>query len=258
MMRDLSPNARSVLQRYRVTESLREGEKDRLLEVLEQRGARGDLPKFRVNVPPPVVPTVAAAPWIFHAPLGKVLMGVGVLAGLSVPVLRKEISWSNELSNAVDVVRGPRSSRSFVGRLQLSAPSVASDASTNDLLDTEQTSVKPPSRTLPARSEKKDTSVQTAKPPAQEATIDEEVRLLKAAQGFLRAGQPWQALTFLDDHAARFPHGKMSDARDVARMMALCDLGQTSIARKQADRFLAEHPGSPFSEGVRRLCLPKE
>jgi DNA helicase TIP49 (TBP-interacting protein) len=80
------------------------------------------------------------------------------------------------------------------------------------------------------------------------------VLLLRDAQLSLGSGDPRRAMVLLDEHAVKFPSGKFSDAREVTRMVALCDLGARAAARNKAERFLAQHPGSPFSDRVRRIC----
>jgi outer membrane protein assembly factor BamD (BamD/ComL family) len=89
-----------------------------------------------------------------------------------------------------------------------------------------------------------------------EPTIDEEVKLMTAAQAALRSGQPRRALHLLNEHARRFPNGKLASARAVAHMVALCAVGRADEARSEADRFLAKSPSSPFAERVRNVCAP--
>ena len=86
------------------------------------------------------------------------------------------------------------------------------------------------------------------------ASVDEEVRLLALAYAQLRAGQPSLALTTLAEQERRFPDGKLIEPRQVARILALCTAGQREAARSEAARFLALHPGSPFSNRVRATC----
>jgi outer membrane protein assembly factor BamD (BamD/ComL family) len=93
-----------------------------------------------------------------------------------------------------------------------------------------------------------------ARPEPPSTAEPEEARWLREAQLAVRSGDARRALTLLDEHAARFPSGKLADAREVTRMVALCDLGARAAAREKAEHFLAEHPGSPFSDRVRRIC----
>lgn len=92
-----------------------------------------------------------------------------------------------------------------------------------------------------------------AAPTASEA-VDEEVRLLGIAYSQLRSGLPAKALVTIAEHERRFPDGKLAESRQVARIMALCDVGQAAEARAAGRSFLAAHPGSPFSTRVRAVC----
>jgi hypothetical protein len=85
-------------------------------------------------------------------------------------------------------------------------------------------------------------------------SLDVEVMQLREAYDRLRAGQPLRALNALSEHARRFPGSKLGEMRDVARMLALCDLGKQRLAREQAATFLRGHADSPYAARVRRIC----
>jgi hypothetical protein len=85
-------------------------------------------------------------------------------------------------------------------------------------------------------------------------TVDEEMKLLRAAHSALRAGRPEQALAQLAEHTWRFPNGELAEQRDVAHILALCRAGKTEASRSEARRFLAARPDSPFAGRVRATC----
>jgi hypothetical protein len=89
------------------------------------------------------------------------------------------------------------------------------------------------------------------------STIDREMQLLKRAQVAQAAGRPTEALSILAEHAKQFPNGKLVESREVARVIALCQAGQTQASRAAADRFLASRPNSPFASRVRGACTGK-
>ena len=93
--------------------------------------------------------------------------------------------------------------------------------------------------------------------PALESTIDAEMRLLTDAQAANQAGDPRRALQLLDEFALRFPASRLTDVRTVARLVALCKVGQADLARREAARFLAKYPNSPFQDRVRGICASK-
>jgi hypothetical protein len=85
--------------------------------------------------------------------------------------------------------------------------------------------------------------------------LEEELRLLRAAYEALRSDRPKRALSWLDEHATRFPHGALAETREVARIMALCQTGQREAARAEAAHFLQRSPRSPHAGRVRSLCV---
>jgi outer membrane protein assembly factor BamD (BamD/ComL family) len=90
--------------------------------------------------------------------------------------------------------------------------------------------------------------------PTAAVTLDAEFALLQHAHSELSAGHAAQALVLLERHTAEFPHGKLEQTREVARMLALCQLGRAQEARTRAQHFLAQHPSSPFAGRVRQVC----
>ncbi|MCY1059324.1 sigma-70 family RNA polymerase sigma factor [Nannocystis sp. SCPEA4] len=72
-----------------------------------------------------------------------------------------------------------------------------------------------------------------------------EVALLDQAR--LAADVPAQALELLAAHAREFPRGALADAREAARVEALCRQGQVDAAESAARALLAEHPGSAIA-----------
>jgi len=86
------------------------------------------------------------------------------------------------------------------------------------------------------------------------STVGEELRLLRAAQEGLHTGAPAAALARLDEHARRFPRGALVEERRASRILALCQLGEITTGRAEADPFIAQLPMSPFVERIRRAC----
>jgi hypothetical protein len=94
-------------------------------------------------------------------------------------------------------------------------------------------------------------------PAAPASTLDQEMQLLKRAQVAQASGRSSDALSILAEHAKQFPNGKLAESREVARVIALCQSGQTQAARSARDRFLATRPNSPFASRVRSVCAEK-
>jgi hypothetical protein len=102
-----------------------------------------------------------------------------------------------------------------------------------------------------------ETAEATPEPAAPTSTLDREMQLLKRAQVAQAAGRPSEALSILAEHAQQFPNGKLSESREVARVIALCQAGQAQASRSAAERFLAARPNSPFASRVRGACAEK-
>jgi hypothetical protein len=90
--------------------------------------------------------------------------------------------------------------------------------------------------------------------PPMAASLEQETALLERAQAALRRGDAQRALSLLAEHTWRFPTGHLSEARDVARILALCQSGHVTQSREQAARFLATRATSPFAARVRASC----
>ncbi|WAS91786.1 RNA polymerase sigma factor [Nannocystis punicea] len=72
-----------------------------------------------------------------------------------------------------------------------------------------------------------------------------EVELLDQAR--LAADAPARALELLARHAREFPRGALADAREAARVEALCHQGQVEAAESAARGLLVGHPGSAIA-----------
>ncbi len=90
--------------------------------------------------------------------------------------------------------------------------------------------------------------------PTSRSTLGAEARLLEEAFNAQRVGDPAQALARLDEHASRYPQGLLRAESSAQRVLVLCSLGRTDDARAEADRFVAEYPGTPLALRVRSSC----
>jgi hypothetical protein len=251
-MKPLSPRARLLLDRHRAQESvsaqehLSKDDKKNLLAVIQQRGARGDIPSVDVPAGPPAAPPSSWVARLWATPLGKLAIAAVVAGPVAATVaLRKKSEPPTFVEAMAPQADAPKAEPSPTGGVPaIAPPPMAPSASTP---------------TSPLRSSAKTgKSSDVRVPPTDpvEPTIDAEMRLLKAAQTALNSGNAAEALRLLDEHASRFPSSKLSEAREVTRVTTLCKLGQIAQATKEADRFLARHPDSPFVERVKKVCSP--
>jgi hypothetical protein len=81
--------------------------------------------------------------------------------------------------------------------------------------------------------------------------LAEEVEILSRAEKELHAGRFSGALRVLDEHAAKFPRGAMTQERVAARIHALCGAGRTVEANAELARL---SPGSLHEGRAREAC----
>jgi hypothetical protein len=84
-----------------------------------------------------------------------------------------------------------------------------------------------------------------------------EIALLDRARAHLRARDAAAALALLADHARDFPRSSLGDAREAARVEALCLRGDRDAAAAVARQLLAARPDSALArrfEGF--VCAP--
>jgi len=84
-----------------------------------------------------------------------------------------------------------------------------------------------------------------------------EVALINRAGDWLRAGDGDAALALIDRHAREFPAGTLSDAREAARVDALCLRGAAAEADAAAARLVGDWPGSLLARRyLHYVCTP--
>lgn len=86
-------------------------------------------------------------------------------------------------------------------------------------------------------------------------TLADEMRYLEAAQRALRDGNGARALAWLDEHKSRFPNGVLAEERLAARVLALCRVGRSADARREAEAFVRIAPHSPLLVQVIESCV---
>ena len=90
-----------------------------------------------------------------------------------------------------------------------------------------------------------------AKRPA--STLAEEQALVDRARAALSRGRAADAKAATDEHVRRFPHGSLSEEREVLAIQALLGEGNRDGAKARADRFRKAYPRSVFLPSVERL-----
>jgi hypothetical protein len=109
-----------------------------------------------------------------------------------------------------------------------------------------------PSAERPQQALARDRSPNTAS--GKHTELAAEVALLAAAQHALAQGKYAEALSSLNTHAERYPHGALSGEREASRAIALCRSGELTRGQVVAQRYLARHSGSPLCSRVKSAC----
>jgi hypothetical protein len=246
-MKELGERARVLLGRYKAVESLSSAHKERLLATLENAVARGTPSDFDdgQTLPlalPPDWPQRAWSTPLFRPLIAFLLMALPAVAAVGIVSRLTPAHVTQSPARVRPAAQGP-----LVPRLPVQAPG-------NDV----SPAVAPVSPIAPrppaARPSTSSSLPRIMHAPATDTTIDGEMRFLKDAQAAGADGNWHRALRLLDEYAARFPSGRLADVRAVAHLTALCQLGQTRLARSEAKRFLGRYPNSPFTDRVQRVC----
>jgi hypothetical protein len=253
-VKPLTPRARLQIERYKSVDSIPSRDKERLLASILKAGASGVEPRFDVQTTTPVAPEPTWSQRAWSNPIGKFAVASALFA-LPVLAVAGVASRSGRVlvSSAGPVVThapvaAPVPQETAPRVVQDPAPSSATGQGAEELTPIDAS--KHAHRTVKP-------GIPAAPRDANEPTIDGEMRLLNEAQVANQAGDSRRALSLLDAYAVRFPAGRLSDVRTVTRLVALCQLGQVSLARREADRFLARHPDSPFNDRVKGICASK-
>lgn len=122
-------------------------------------------------------------------------------------------------------------------------PFVMATAATSAAIPAPQTSTRPPATSTPRAG--------ISSRPA--SSLEEEVRLIREAQGALQGGDARTALRRLDEHERRFPSGMLTLERSGLRAVALCQEGAPG-ADASARAFVEKHGGTPMAVRVRAAC----
>ena len=254
-MNPLSERARLMLERYKVIETMSVSEKTRLLENIQQANARGLLPRFEVSAAPSTASKATSFGRSWSAPAIRLII---VSALLALPAVAA-------VAFAVRQARRPSVENHVASTI---APATA------EVVPAQEVAPAQPAQQVPAQingmgpvdttehlaplSPKRVVLRKTARGPAVESTIDEEMHLLNEAQAADDAGDWPRALKLLDEYPRRFPSSRLADARAVAHLVVLCKLGRVTAARHEAVRFLSRYPNSPFTDRVKGICVSKD
>ena len=95
------------------------------------------------------------------------------------------------------------------------------------------------------------TSASIRPPPPPASSLKAEAALLESVRSALASSRSDRALAALDEYAAHFPSGALSEEASVLRVEALLAAGRTDDARRAAALFEQTHPSSSYAPSLR-------
>ena len=83
--------------------------------------------------------------------------------------------------------------------------------------------------------------------------MQDQIALVDAARAAVSSGAGGRALEILRLYQEKYPGGSFRPEAAALKIEALARLGRTAEARALAERFVAEHAGSPLAKRVARV-----
>jgi hypothetical protein len=103
----------------------------------------------------------------------------------------------------------------------------------------------------PARTASVPSAEQRVRSP--KADIAEQIALIDEARSAISSGSAGRAIQLVRQYQSKYPSGSFGPEAIALRIEALTKLGRTAEARSAAERFVAQHRGSPLADRVARL-----
>jgi hypothetical protein len=96
------------------------------------------------------------------------------------------------------------------------------------------------------------------RPPSAPLASDlaKEGEFIDAAREALAHRRPADALTAIEEHDAKYPHGRLAEERDALRVQALVLVGKTDAAHERAASFYRAYPDSIFRAAIEQALRP--
>lgn len=283
----MSPEAKRLLEGARAADVLGASARDRMLQGLAHKIARGEAALPGIDAAPPIVREASWLAKLMSSALGK--LGLGALGALFIAggvLLLRDTPRSRSVAvEAPGLAAVPldqpaalppppavEPAREAAPVVAVTMPKAAPPQRERRLRERRAPSPEPQAQLEPATRVAQATTLSDEPAPEAEpepepkpepelkpepvSTLDDELLLLRRAYSELNAGRAERAFEVLDAHAERFPRGELEEAREVARMLALCAMDREPAARVRAKHFLATRPDSPFAGRVRGICPP--
>ena len=246
-MDEMNPNARALLNAARSYDDPTDSDRDRVrAAVLMRVGSVAAIGTAAVAAAKASSAAASAGPLLATGLASTALFG-GVAAKIGAVVLIGALA-----SGAYVAFRGPHAAAvAAASPAAIVAPAPRVEVAPVDAVPVASVAVIDPST--------EDTSKPApARVRARAADLEGEMKLLRQADGALRRGDAAGALSALNQHAAQYPSGVLSQEREGVRAIALCSLGNAGQGQSAAVRFLSQAAKSPLASRIRSACSLKE
>jgi TolA-binding protein len=220
---------RDLLDAERALEAPKADTRERLLERLAPL----------LLLPPGGLPDSADLEGSATAGATKTIAAAGWRAKLLVPVLSAALGSAGGAATHAYLTRSSPTPSATPPSSKLEATPTQSPAPKAVSAEPERASA--PEATLPTASFG---PTPATPPPSSAGTLRGERLLLESATAALMRGDPTTALGTLQKHARQYPHGALSEEREVLWVKALRAQGNDAAAEKRADDFKRRFPSS--------------
>jgi hypothetical protein len=229
--------------------------------LADERDAYADDPAVRAKVMRRIEASVAFG--AVGVAAGAVAAKTGVLAALAHHAKKRALSWI-ALSFCGGIVLGETHARLSAPRapapvtLAASATTAATAApmAVQAPATDEPTAI--PVSKLPTIPPPPPSPVGTTVASAAPSSLAAEQALIDTARSALSRGRAADALVATDDHARRFPRGRLAEEREILAIQALLLAGRRSDADARGERFHRTFPGSLYGNAVDGLLAPPQ
>jgi hypothetical protein len=268
-MNQLSRESRALLAAARHGELTSEADRVRIRGKLSRRLAAGLAMGTAVTASATAAEAAhsgvlaAVAAWLPGA--AKVIGVVAVTGAVGVGVVqvaRNSADSPKAPATAVSSSLQPRVARPAAG-VAAAAPAVDAPEPPAQVSKQQQESAavvtpaiaaKPATRSAMPPAPAAEAPVSADAPSLQGDSLGSQVSAIREARAAIRRGDPQAAMAAIDQ---QFPEGQASPLEPeatLARISALCRLGNAAAARRVAEQFLARFPESPLAERMRGSC----
>ena len=194
-------------------------------------------------VPPSGVPPSADPTGSTAAGTAKTIGHAGFRTKVLVPVLYAALGGAGGAATHAYLTRSPATAPAPSDRREATPPGVPAPSAASAASSSPAPATAPPA-TAPSASSSPVLAPPAPPPPSAAGTLRGERLLLESATAALMRGDAATALGTLQKHARQYPHGALTEEREVLWVKALRAQGKAAAAEQRANDFKRRFPSS--------------